>query len=136
MLKQNQSSSVAQSCLILCDPTDCRKPGFPVLHHLPEVAQTHVHPTISSSVTPISCLSSFPGSESCLNCKVPRSFLKGNILFPRICSFIFLSPAYHFLLWNLHPKRRQPHSEPGPLSLVPQPVLSSASPETHCWLLS
>ena len=26
-----------------CDPMDCRTPGFPVLHHLPELAQTHVH---------------------------------------------------------------------------------------------
>ena len=34
--------SVAQSCLTLCDPMDCSTPGFPVLHHLPEVAQTHV----------------------------------------------------------------------------------------------
>ena len=35
--------SVAQSCLTLCDPMDCSTPGFPVLHHLPESAQTHVH---------------------------------------------------------------------------------------------
>ena len=35
--------SVAQSCLTVCDPTDCRTPGFPVLHHLPQLAQTHVH---------------------------------------------------------------------------------------------
>ena len=34
--------SVAQSCLTLCDPTDCSMLGFPVLHHLPELAQTHV----------------------------------------------------------------------------------------------
>ena len=34
---------VAYSCLILCDPMDCSMPGFPVLHHLPEFAQTHVH---------------------------------------------------------------------------------------------
>ena len=27
----------------LCDPMDCSLPGFPVLHHLPELAQTHVH---------------------------------------------------------------------------------------------
>ena len=26
-----------------CDPMDCSTPGFPVLHHLPELAQTHVH---------------------------------------------------------------------------------------------
>ena len=35
--------SVVQSCLILCNPMDCSKPGFPVLHHLPELGQTHVH---------------------------------------------------------------------------------------------
>ena len=27
----------------LCDPMDCTMPGFPVLHHLPELAQTHGH---------------------------------------------------------------------------------------------
>ena len=35
--------SVAQSCLTLRDPMDCSTPGFPVLHHLLEFAQTHVH---------------------------------------------------------------------------------------------
>ena len=35
-------SSVAQSCLILCDLMDCSTPGFLVLHHLQESAQTHV----------------------------------------------------------------------------------------------
>ena len=34
---------VAQSCPTLCDPMDCSMPHFPVLHHLPELAQTHVH---------------------------------------------------------------------------------------------
>ena len=27
----------------LCEPMDCSMPGFPVLHHLLEFAQTHVH---------------------------------------------------------------------------------------------
>ena len=27
----------------LCDLLDCSMPGFPVLHHFPEFAQTHVH---------------------------------------------------------------------------------------------
>ena len=36
--------SVTKSHLTpLCDPTDCGTPGFPVLHYLPEFAQTHVH---------------------------------------------------------------------------------------------
>ena len=38
-----QFSSVAQSCLTLCDPTDCSTPGFPVHCQLPELTQTHVH---------------------------------------------------------------------------------------------
>ena len=35
--------SVALSCLTLCDPMNCSMSGFPVLHHLLEFAQTHVH---------------------------------------------------------------------------------------------
>ena len=35
--------SVIKSCPALCNPMDCSTPGFPVLHHLPEFAQTHVH---------------------------------------------------------------------------------------------
>ena len=27
----------------ICNPTGCNTPGFPVLHYLPEFAQTHVH---------------------------------------------------------------------------------------------
>ena len=34
--------TVTKSCLILCDPTDCSMPGFPLLHCLPEFAQIHV----------------------------------------------------------------------------------------------
>ena len=35
--------SVTQSCLTLCDPMDCSRSGFPVLHNLLEFAQIHVH---------------------------------------------------------------------------------------------
>ena len=35
-------SSVAQSCLTLCDSMDCSTPGLPVHHQLPELTQTHV----------------------------------------------------------------------------------------------
>ena len=35
--------SVTQSRLTFCNPMDCSTPGFLVLHHLPELAQTHVH---------------------------------------------------------------------------------------------
>ena len=36
-------SSVAPSCLTLCDPMNCNTPGLPVHHQLPEFTQTHVH---------------------------------------------------------------------------------------------
>ena len=60
--------SVAKSCLTLCDPMDCRTPGFPVLHHLLEFAQTHVHWVNyaiqqSHPVTLFSCPQSFPASR-------------------------------------------------------------------------
>ena len=38
-----QFSSVTQLCLILCNPTDCSIPGFPVHHQPPELTQAHVH---------------------------------------------------------------------------------------------
>ena len=38
-----QFSSVAQSCLTLCNPMDWSTPGLPVHQHLPESTQTHVH---------------------------------------------------------------------------------------------
>ena len=37
-----QFSSVAQSCLTLCDPVNRSTPGLPVHHQLPEFTQTHV----------------------------------------------------------------------------------------------
>ena len=73
-----QFSSVTQSCLTLCDPMDCKAPGFPVHHQLPELPQSHVHPVgdvihpvnsssdvnSSSIILFSSCLQSFPASGS------------------------------------------------------------------------
>ena len=52
-----QFSSVAQSCLTLCDPMDCSTPGFPVHQQLPEFAQTHVH-WVNDAIQPSHPLSS------------------------------------------------------------------------------
>ena len=38
-----QLSSVAQSCLTLCDTMNRSTSGLPVHHQLPEFTQTHVH---------------------------------------------------------------------------------------------
>ena len=35
--------SLTKSYPALCNPMGCSTPGFPVLHHLPEFALTHVH---------------------------------------------------------------------------------------------
>ena len=51
-----QFSSVAQSCPGLCNPMDCSTPGLPVHHHLPELAQTHVHRVGDRVVMPSSHL--------------------------------------------------------------------------------
>ena len=60
----NKLSSVAQSCLTLCDPMDCSMPGFPVHHQLLELAQTHAH-WVSDVIQPSHLLS--PLSPSALN---------------------------------------------------------------------
>ena len=46
-----QFSSVAQSCLALCDPMNRSTPGLPVHHQLPEFTQTHVH-QVSDAIQP------------------------------------------------------------------------------------
>ena len=50
-------SSVTQSCPILCHPTDCSTPGFPVTHQLPELTQIHVH-QVGDAIQPSHPLSS------------------------------------------------------------------------------
>ena len=80
-----QFSSVTQSCLTLCDPTDCSMPGFPVHHHFPELVQTHVH-HIGDAIQPSHPLSPllllpsiFPSTrvfsnESVLHIRWPKSW--------------------------------------------------------------
>ena len=81
--------SVTKSCPTLWDTMDCSIQGFPVLHYLPELAQTHFH-WVSDAIQlslfyyPISsCLQSFPrigvfSSESAVH-----------IRWPKYCSFCF-----------------------------------------------
>ena len=62
-------SSVAQSCLTLCDPMNRSTPGLPVHHQLPEFTQTQVH-RVGDAIQPShpvvpfsSCPQSFPASR-------------------------------------------------------------------------
>ena len=67
----SQFSSVAQSYPTLFNPMDCSMPGLPVHHQLPKVYSNSCplsqwcHPTISSSIVPLSsCLQPFPALGS------------------------------------------------------------------------
>ena len=67
-----QYCSVAQSCPTLCDLMNCSTPGFSVLHHLLELAQTHAH-WVGEAIQPSRPLSSpYP---SAFNLSQHQSFL-------------------------------------------------------------
>ena len=94
-------SSVAQSCLTLCDPMDCNTLGFSVsLSPTPAACSNSCpsswwcHPTISSSVLPFfSWLQSFPASGS-----FPMSQL-----FTRGGQIIRVSASASVLPWIFYP---------------------------------
>ena len=73
----------------LCDPMDCSMPGFPVLHYLPEFAQTQVHGVgdaiqLSHPLSPPSLPAlSLPQHQ------VFSSELALRIRWPKYCSFSF-----------------------------------------------
>ena len=67
----------AQLCLTLCDPMDCSTPGFPV-HHLPELAQTHVR-WVGDAIQPSHPLLS-PSCMSLIRSTVDGSITLGIVL--------------------------------------------------------
>ena len=86
----HQFSSLAQSCLTLCDPMNRSTPGLPVHHQLPEFTQTHVH-WLSNAIQPSHPLSS--GFNSFRN-----SFRKRLLLI--LQRFFKIFPTYLFF-WVL-----------------------------------
>ena len=89
LISSVQFNSVAQSCLILCDPMDCSTPGFPVHHQRLKFAQTRVH-QVGDAIQPSHPLSSplllpsiFPSNRVCTNESVLR------IKWPKYWSFSF-----------------------------------------------
>ena len=82
--------SVTQSCLTLWDPMDCSMPGFPVLHYLPELAQTHVH-WVSDATQLLSFLLLLPSIFPSIRVFPNKSVLP--IRWPKYWSFSFsISP--------------------------------------------
>ena len=107
-----QFSSVAQSCLTLCNPMNRSRPGLPVYHHLPEFTQTHVH-QVGDAIQPshpLSTLLLLPpippsirdfSNESTLRMRWPKywSFSCGSV-FPRVpslASFMLSKAMIKFL---------------------------------------
>ena len=91
--------SVPMLCRTLCDPMDCSMPGFPILHYLLNLAQTHVHwagNAIQSSY-PL-----FPWSPSALNLSQHHPDLFSNestlcIRWPKYWNFSFsISPSNEY----------------------------------------
>ena len=97
--KSVQFSSVTQSCLTLCDPMECSIPGFPVLHQLPELAQTHAH-QVSDAIQqshPLLSPSPPPFSISQLQCLFSNQSVL-HIRWPKYWSFSSsISPSNEYL---------------------------------------
>ena len=85
--------SVNLSCPTLCDPTDWSTLGFPVLHHLPELAQTRVY-WVSDAIQPSHPMRS-PSSPA-FNFSQHQGFFQW-VRWPKYWSFSFsISPSNEY----------------------------------------
>ena len=92
-----QFSSVAQSCLMLCDPMEYSTPDFPVHHHLPELVQTHIH-QVGDAIQPSHPLLS--PSTPAFNLSQHQALSNESILrirWPKYWSFSFSISPSNFL---------------------------------------
>ena len=86
----NFSCSISQLCLTLCDSMDCSMPDLLVLHHLLELAQTHVH-WVSDAIQPSCPLSApFPPRSIFRSITVFTSESVLRIRWPKYWSFSFI----------------------------------------------
>ena len=84
-----QFSSVAQSCLTLCDPMDYSMPGLPVHHQLLEFTQTHVHPVGDAIQPSHPLLSLFPPAFSLSQLQGLFKWVSSSIRWPKYWNFSF-----------------------------------------------
>ena len=88
--------SVAQLCPTLYNPMDCSMPGFPVLHHFPEFAQTHVH-WVADAIQPSHPLLSLLLPSVFPNIRVFSNESALCIRWPKYWSFSFsISPSSEY----------------------------------------
>ena len=92
-----QFSSVTQSCLTLYNPVDCSTPGSPVLHCLPEFAQTYIHWVMMLSNHLILCRPLLLLPSICPSIRVFSNELALHIRWPKYWSFSFsISPSNEY----------------------------------------
>ena len=121
-----QFSSVAQSCLTLCDPMNCSTPGLPVRHQLREFTQIHVH-RVGDAIQPSHPLSppSPPApvppsirvfsNESTLRMRQPKywSCLYPQVLLNFFCgNIVCLKKLFSFSIQQFYKKLRSWHPVP------------------------
>ena len=97
-LSHFQFSSVAQSCLTLCDPKNRSTPGLPVHHQLQESTQNHVHRVSDAIQHSILChlLLLLPSTFPSIKVFSNESVL--HIRWPKYWSFSFhISPSNEYL---------------------------------------
>ena len=87
-------SSVANSCLTLCDPMNRSTPALTVHHQLPEFTQTHVHWVGDATQPSHPLLSLFFLPSIFPNIRVFSNELALHIRWPKYCNFSFsISPS-------------------------------------------
>src|SRR5574341_218277 len=115
-----QFSSIAQSCLTLCDPMNRSTPGLPDHHQLPEFTQTHVH-QVSDAIQASHPLSS--PSPPATNASQHQS------LFQRVNSLHEVAKVLEFQLQH-HSFQRTPRADLLQNGLVASPCSPRDSQES------
>ena len=91
-------SSVAKLFPIRRDTRDCSTPGFPVLHYLPEFAQTHVH-WVGDTIQP---------SHPLLSLLFPPSIFPSIRVFSNESAFCISWPKYWSFSFSISPSNEHP----------------------------
>ena len=94
-----QFSSVAQSCLTLCDPLNCSTPGFPVV-------------TNAQSLLKLWSIESVMPSNRLILCLLLPSVFPGIRVFSKESAFRIRQPKYWSFSFNISPS----HEHPGLIS--------------------
>ena len=110
----------SQSCPTLCNPMDCSLPGFPVHHHSPKLAQTHIHQVSDAIQTshPLSSLLLLPSIFPSIRVFSNESVLRMSQFTLTLCKLIPCNNSPNrslqkiLLLWFQHHHTKIPHDSP------------------------